>query len=192
MLATKPHPDTVHPRPMQLFWIPRTADPVAEAPPLAPEEPRQAIAPVRPSPPPSPTDALPAPEATARVQAAPRENDNTLPAATAWDDARPAGLIDPLLLRIPEGTAADSGPARAPFTGGRDTLRLPGGGPAKVEGIVVGTGPSLEDRVQGVLALVGLGKVNPCPDIRTHVQSAIAAGDPDEVQYWINKQRRCR
>ena len=75
--------------------------------------------------------------------------------------------------------------------------RLPGRAEAFVEGIHVRGRPSPEQRVQFVLGLVGLGRPDPCPDVRRHVRDAIIAEQSGravdgELDHWLARAERCR
>ncbi|MEZ5464040.1 MAG: hypothetical protein R3F22_02210 [Lysobacteraceae bacterium] len=75
--------------------------------------------------------------------------------------------------------------------------RLPGRAEAFVDGIQVRGRASPEQRVQFVLGLIGLGRPNPCPDIRRHVRDAIAAkqagqGIEGELDDWLTRAEHCR
>jgi hypothetical protein len=101
--------------------------------------------------------------------------------------------IDALSPRLPALAQPVPWRAEGPrFDGGRGQIRLPGSDATRVPGLVVRDPVSLDQRVQGVLAMVGWGRIDPCPDIRRHVRSAIEARDPDEVSYWIDREQRCR
>ena len=175
-------------KPMQLVWIPR-------------EQPQ---VPDRPEPPATPTadtaTALAVPGTL--LSSPPRQKYSDAPTAErdlaadvvppAWDARRDLLGIRALVRTFPAQDTAQASQAGPGFSGGREAIRLPDDGPPKVEGIVVRAEVSLDDRVQGVLALVGLGRVDPCPDIRSQLRSAIATGDPQEVQHWIDRERYCR
>src|SRR5690606_25635948 len=75
--------------------------------------------------------------------------------------------------------------------------RLPGRAEAFVDGIHVRGRPSPDQRVQFVLGLAGLGRPDPCPDIRRHVRDAIAAqqagnGIDGELDHWLARAEHCR
>jgi len=172
---------------MQLVWIPR-AEPAAGLEPRTPAVAEPTAPRVASGIPPS-TSQRQAPADMHMPTIAPSAAADTQ--APAWDVRRDMLGIQALVRALPAQDAQAPG-AKAAFSGGRDAIRLPDDGPPRVEGIVVHEDVSLDDRVQGVLALVGLGRVDPCPDIRRHLRSALAGGDPDEVQHWVNRQRACR
>ena len=111
--------------------------------------------------------------------------------ATDVFDPRPG--IDALLPQLPALAKPFPLDTEAThFDGGRGRARLPGTDETRIPGLVVRDPVSLDQRVQSALALVGWGRIDPCPDIRRHVRSAIEARDPDEVSYWTDRERRCR
>ena len=187
-------------RPMQLFWIPNEKIPSPQHPAAAARD--EAMA--------THADAAAVPPRTspvsrtvdhARSEAPPPSVQHTTREVHAPGRRVPATPeflgqrrgVDALMRQLPALTQPlPSVTEDTRFDGGRGQLRLPGSDTTRIPGLVVRDQVSLDQRVQGVLALVGWGRTDPCPDIRRHVRSAMDAQDPDELSYWVDREQRCR
>ena len=117
-------------------------------------------------------------------------------AEDAAEDSLPPPSGTDLLRQIDNSVRRQVDANAQPFAT-RAPPRLPGRSDAFVEGIHVRGRPSPEQRVQFVLGLVGLGRPDPCPDVRRHVRDAIAAehrgqGIDGELQLWLTRAEKCR
>lgn len=184
---------------MQMFWIPiENVAPKQRSAGSATEE--DTAAPAAPGVAPSRAAAAPrrvverSDPASSSVQSTASRGDppgRRGPAPADILDQRPGiRALLPQLPALAQPAPLDTGVIR--FDGGRGRARLPGTDATRIPGLVVRDQVSLDQRVQGALALVGWGRTDPCPDIRRHVRSAIEAQDPDEVSYWTDRERRCR
>lgn len=187
-------------KPMQLFWIP-SGKVSPQQHPAAVATNAVMAAPANAASPPPRTMPAPVTEDVPRSEAPSASGQHTTRQADALGRRRPGTPeivgqrlgIDALLRQVP-GLAQPAPPDTQVirFDGGRDQVRLPGSDATRMPRLVVRDQVSLDQRVQGVLALVGWGRIDPCPDIRSHVRSAMEAQDPDEVSYWVDREQRCR